>query len=187
MRTQERSRLPRARLQRAPTRFRPGRSDGSVLVTTLGMLGAVGLQASALRNNQGSYERTQTSILTQGIFDAMRANLTGVGSGAYNTSGWVCTSTAGAGLAGSDLRRWIDNLQQQIHADACGSIESVPRWPHGRCVGTTRATGGGGAQIVRRGRSCERFPQSFTQPHDRQLPSAAAAPRRSAATSAWSN
>jgi type IV pilus assembly protein PilV len=47
----------------------------SVLVVSLGLLGAVALQATALRNNQGSYERTQTAILTQGIFDAMRANM----------------------------------------------------------------------------------------------------------------
>jgi prepilin-type N-terminal cleavage/methylation domain-containing protein len=69
----------------------------SILVVSLGLLGAVALQATALRNNQGSYERTQTAILTQGIFDAMRANITGIAS--YNTGGMICVAPAAADLA----------------------------------------------------------------------------------------
>ena len=121
----------------------------SVLVVSLGMLGAAALQASALRNNQGSYERTQTSILTQGIFDAMRANLTGVTANSYNTGGWVCATPASNGLAGSDIARWLDSLHAQIHSGACGSINCIA----GACtVGVrwddSRATGGVAMQVV---------------------------------------
>ncbi len=95
----------------------------SVLVVSLGLLGAVALQATALRNNQGSYERTQTAILTQGIFDAMRANLPGVIAGSYDTGGLICAAPAAADLATRDLARWIASLQTQIHAGACGAVD----------------------------------------------------------------
>jgi type IV pilus assembly protein PilV len=121
----------------------------SVLVVTIGLLGAVALQATALRNNQGSYERTQTSILAQGIFDAMRANLAGVNGNGYNTGGWVCEAPAANSLAGSDIARWIGNLHEQIHPGACGSIACVGgvctvgvRWDD------SRATGGSATQAV---------------------------------------
>ena len=121
----------------------------SLVIVSIGLLGAAALQATALRNNQGSYERTQTSILTQGIFDAMRANRDGVSANGYNTGGWMCAAPANSSLASSDLGRWIDNLHQQIHVDACGNIDCVAlactvqiRWDD------SRATGGGAAQLV---------------------------------------
>ena len=118
----------------------------SVVIVTIGLLGAAALQANALRNNQGSYERTQTSILTQGIFDAMRANLPGVTANGYNTNGFVCAAPGAGGLAGSDIDRWIGNLQQQIHPGACGSIECNGRdctvrvrWDDSRVAGGNAA------------------------------------------------
>lgn len=121
----------------------------SVLIVTLGLLGAAALQATALRNNQGSYERTQTSILTQGIFDAMRANLAAVNANRYNTGGYICTAPIASSLAGSDIARWIGTLKTQIHSGACGSISCSA----GACtVGVrwddSRATGGATAQVV---------------------------------------
>ena len=121
----------------------------SILVVTTGLLGAAALQATALRNNQGSYERTQTSILTQGMFDAMRANLAGVNANSYNTGGWVCTAPDPAGLANSDIARWINTLQTQIHSGACGSINCTT----GACTVSvrwddSRATGGSSAQVI---------------------------------------
>lgn len=95
----------------------------SVLVVSLGLLGAVALQATALRNNQGSYERTQTAILTQGIFDAMRANMPEVNAGAYDTGGLICAAPAAGNLASLDLARWINSMHAQIHPGACGSVD----------------------------------------------------------------
>jgi type IV pilus assembly protein PilV len=121
----------------------------SVLIVSLGLLGAAALQATALRNNQGSYERTQTSILTQGMFDAMRANLVAVNASSYNTGDYICTAPTGAGLANSDIARWINTLQTQIHSGACGKIICTT----GACAVSvrwddSRATGGGTAQVV---------------------------------------
>lgn len=121
----------------------------AVVIVTVGLLGAAALQASALRNNQGSYERTQSSILSQGMFDAMRANLVDVNANAYNTNGWLCTAPSASGLAASDQARWISGLQAQINPGACGSIACAS----GACtVGVrwddSRATGGSSAQLV---------------------------------------
>lgn len=121
----------------------------SVLVMSTGLLGAAALQANAMRGAQGSWERTQVSVLSQSIFDAIRANVTGMTAGAYNTAGWVCTAGAAATLADSDVARWVDNLHTQINPSACGRIACVAR----TCtVGVrwddSRALGGLSAQIV---------------------------------------
>jgi type IV pilus assembly protein PilV len=121
----------------------------SVVIVTLGLLGAAALQANALRNNQGAYERTQTSILTQGIFDAMRANLAGVDSNGYDTGGYVCAAQSAGGLAGSDVDVWIANLHRQIHAGACGSIDCTGRACTVRVRwDDSRATAGSSAHVV---------------------------------------
>lgn len=114
----------------------------SVLVVTVGVLGAAALQATALRNNQGSYDRTQSAIVTQGMLDAMRANLPGVNAGSYNTNGYVCKAPANSSLVSSDIARWITTVQQQLNAEACGSISCaagvctvIVRWDDSRLTG----------------------------------------------------
>jgi len=121
----------------------------AVLVVSLGMLGAAALQANALRSNQGSYERTQVAILSQGIFDAMRANLAGVDSGAYNTNGWACAASGSGSLAASDLSRWIDQVHAQMNPGACAQVSCVARV----CVVSvrwddSRVAGGSSARVV---------------------------------------
>ena len=46
----------------------------AVLVMGIGLLGVAAMQATALRNNQSALERTQATIQTYSILDAMRAN-----------------------------------------------------------------------------------------------------------------
>jgi type IV pilus assembly protein PilV len=122
----------------------------SVLVVSTGLLGAAALTASAMRNNQGSYERTQSSILTQGIFEAMRANLAAVNASSYNTDGWVCAVAADpASLAARDIARWVGTVKTQINADACGRIVCAS----GACTVSvrwddSRSTGGASAQVI---------------------------------------
>lgn len=121
----------------------------SVLVVSIGLLGAVALQAAALRNNQGSYERTQAGILTQGILDAMRANLDGVNAGQYDTGGFICTAPNTTNLATRDLARWIGDLQAQMNGGACGQVACAT----GACTITvrwddSRAAGGSSAQTM---------------------------------------
>ncbi len=121
----------------------------SILLVTLGVLGASAMQTVALRNNQSSYEGTQSTILIQGLLDAMRANPKGVAAGSYNTSGWRCTATTGAGLHNSDLARWVGGLREQINPSACGQVACTT----GSCAisvrwDDTRGLGGGATKTV---------------------------------------
>jgi len=62
--------------------MRPRRTSGftlievliAVLVLGIGLLGVAGLQSVALSMNQGSYVRTQATVLARDIADRMRAN-----------------------------------------------------------------------------------------------------------------
>jgi type IV pilus assembly protein PilV len=104
----------------------------SILLVTLGVLGASAMQTVALRNNQSSYEGTQSSILVQGLLDAMRSNAAGVTAGNYNTSGWLCTAPTATTLPARDMARWINALHDQMNAAACGRVT---------CAATTGSAG----------------------------------------------
>ena len=105
---------------------KPGRKTGSrgftlieilvaVTILSIGLLGLAGLQTTALRNNQASLMRTQASLLAYDMADRMRANLSAVGAGSYDsgtttpavTSG--CSSLTGCdttAMAANDLAEW---------------------------------------------------------------------------------
>ena len=122
----------------------------SVVVLAIGLLGAAGLQSSALRNNQSSYERAQMTVLAQGMLDAMRNNLAGVDAAGYQKTSWTCSAPTGSGLATADVARWIGDLKTQINSSACGQIECAGR----NCtVGIrwddSRGTGGSSALVFR--------------------------------------
>lgn len=55
----------------------------AIVVLSIGLLGLAGLQFSALRGNNQSYERSQAHILAGQIADAMRANRVAAGAGAF--------------------------------------------------------------------------------------------------------
>ncbi len=83
----------------------------SVLIMAVGLLGIAAMQATALRNSQGSTERSQAVILSYSIVDAMRANRVAAIAGEYNTGGWACTLPAGGTLATNDRRDWLSSLK----------------------------------------------------------------------------
>lgn len=99
----------------------------SIVVLSIGLLGAAALQASALRNNQFSYERAQTTVLGQSILDAMRSNLAAVDAGSYQMTTWTCEAPAAASLAQRDLARWIGDIQTQIGPGSCGRVSCQAR------------------------------------------------------------
>ncbi len=124
----------------------------SVVVVSIGLLGAAAMQATALRNNQGSYERTQVTLLTQSIFDAMRSNNNGTAAanGEYNLASLTCSAPPGVTLASTDVSNWILSLRSQINSTACGQINCTAsrsctvsiQW------NDSRATGGSTAQLI---------------------------------------
>jgi type IV pilus assembly protein PilV len=121
----------------------------SVLVLSIGLLGASALQVTGLRNNQSNYEHAQMTVLTQSMLDAMRNNLAGVEAGEYEIAAWTCAAPAGATLAADDVAQWIDSVQAQIHPGACGRI-TCPGAGRDCTVGIrwddSRATGGSDTQ-----------------------------------------
>ena len=121
----------------------------SVLVVSIGMFGAAALQSTALRNNQGSYERTQVNVAANSMLDAMRSNVAGVTAGSYQMADWTCSAPSSGTLAQTQLNQWITDLQAQVNSSACGRIDCTAR----QCtVGVrwddSRASGGSDAQTV---------------------------------------
>ncbi|WP_026816749.1 type IV pilus modification protein PilV [Arenimonas composti] len=122
----------------------------AVLVLAIGMLGVAAMQATSLRNSQGSLERSQAVVLAYGIMDAMRANMLAARANSYNMTLTCTVPTAGTSLASRDLNAWMTSLQATVGASACGSVqcasnvcEVIVQW------NDQRATGGIAAQQLR--------------------------------------
>jgi len=116
----------------------------AVLVMAIGLLGIAALQATALRNSQGSLERSQAVIQSYTIFDAMRANRNEALKAAYNIA-MTCEKGDGATLAKKDINRWLDAMQRTLGPTTCGQVNCDDK---GLCKvnvqwNDTRATGGG--------------------------------------------
>ncbi len=100
----------------------------SVLVMAIGLLGIAAMQTIALRNSQGSLERSQAVISAYAALDAMRANRAQALAGAYNTGGFICSASGSASLAAADTTAWINGWRTALGLDAadaasgCGSI-----------------------------------------------------------------
>lgn len=93
----------------------------AVLVLSVGLLGLAALQATALRNNQSSLQRSAGVVYTYSIIESMHANVDAARAGTYNM-GRICTVPAGGTLIQNDQRQWMRMLQQNLGADACGAI-----------------------------------------------------------------
>lgn len=101
----------------------------SLFVLSIGLLGLAALQATSLALNTDSYLRTQATFFAYDILDRMRANPTGLSSGAYDvaTSGDAATKASssvtcdGSGnacdnlnLAAGDLGDWYRRMDQVL-------------------------------------------------------------------------
>lgn len=131
----------------------------SVLIMAVGLLGIAAMQATALRNSQGSTERSQAVIQSYAIIDAMRANREQALGGAYNTGGWMCQAPAAGNLSANDRASWLRSLRTTIaddiaDASICGNIDCTAatsicvvgvRWDESR-TGSTGGTQAGSAQ-----------------------------------------
>ena len=94
----------------------------AVAILAFGLLGIAALQATALRNSQSSYQRSQAVTLTYSILDRMRANRTVTLANGYNTTR-TCTVDASDGTqAGNDIHDWMQDTQDVLGTSACGTI-----------------------------------------------------------------
>jgi len=93
----------------------------AILVLAVGMLGVAALQATALRNTQSSFERTQAVVESYSIIDAMRANRDTAVIGGYDID-WTCSAPDADDLVTAEQRAWIQSLQLNLGGQACGRI-----------------------------------------------------------------
>lgn len=129
----------------------------AVLIMGIGLLGIAALQTTALRNSQGSLERSQAVMQTYAILDAMRANRPAAISDNYDMA--MCTPPNTVDLAGTDRTQWLGALRTTINPSACGQISCVVnnctvtvQWNDSRAANAASANGtvaGGAAYQVR--------------------------------------
>lgn len=101
----------------------------SVLVLAIGLLGIAAMQATALRNNEGAFGRSQAVMQSYSILDTMRANQQVANAGAYNRAR-TCVTPAAGSRVDNEWRQWMLSMKQTLgDSDAtCGQIA---------CDGTT--------------------------------------------------
>ncbi len=123
----------------------------AVLILSLGLLGMAGLQANALKANQGSYTRSQAVMLSYYILDAMRADRAAAVGLSYNMN---ATCSPGAitttDLPGNTRRDWLTSLRVglgdanttcgAITCDALGNCAVSITWDDSRASGGTTQT-----------------------------------------------
>ncbi len=96
----------------------------AVVILAFGMLGIAALQAASLRNSQSALERSQATVQTYAILDAMRANLSVARIGGYNLTTMTCAAPDTGDLAANDLHNWINSLKSSLgdSGNTCGKI-----------------------------------------------------------------
>ena len=125
----------------------------AVAILAFGLLGIAALQATALRNSQSSYQRSQAVTLSYSILDRMRANRTVTLANGYNTTK-TCTVSASDGTqAGNDIRDWMQDTQAVLGTSACGTINCSQPAATYQCTITvewddSRGTKGSSAQTL---------------------------------------
>lgn len=93
----------------------------AVLIMAIGLLGIAALQATALRNSQSALQRSQATMQTYAILDAMRANVAAARIGQYNLA-MTCAPPDAGSLIASDLHNWIGSMKDSLGPSACGKI-----------------------------------------------------------------
>jgi type IV pilus assembly protein PilV len=94
----------------------------AVVVLAFGLLGIATMQMSALRNSQSSMDRSQATVQSYAILDAMRANLAVARIGGYDLTPMTCSAPAPGTLAQNDLSAWMTSLKQSMGESACAQI-----------------------------------------------------------------
>lgn len=97
----------------------------AIAILAFGLLGIAALQATALRNSQSSYDRSQAVALSYSILDRMRANLDAARIGGYDIPK-TCSPPATGDQVANDLHDWIGDIQSTLRDDnACGTIKCL--------------------------------------------------------------
>ncbi|WP_192894159.1 type IV pilus modification protein PilV [Guyparkeria sp. SCN-R1] len=145
----------------------------AVLVLSIGFLGIAALQAKALSNNNSAMARTQATIASYSILDAMRADRANALAGDYDTTvtysasstsndgnvtaASCSTSTSLSGLADAQVQAWCagggSGAPNGLAALGDGATGTIVCDSNGVCTITVtfddgKATGGEATQAV---------------------------------------
>ena len=106
-------------------KMRNGTSEPIYEKYVMGLLGMAGLQANALKANQGSYTRSQAVMLSYYMLDTMRADRDGAVASRYNMTA-TCSPAAitTTDLAGNTRQDWLQSLRDALGNEdtTCGVI-----------------------------------------------------------------
>lgn len=94
----------------------------AIVILAFGLLGIAALQMTALRGSQSSLQRSQATVQTYAILDAMRANREAARIGGYNLTSMTCKAPDRGSLAMNDLANWIGSLKQTLGDSACAMV-----------------------------------------------------------------
>jgi type IV pilus assembly protein PilV len=94
----------------------------SVVILGLGLLGLAGLMASSTKNSHSAYLRSEATILTYSILDAMRADLcavkpagvVGARVGSYDIAMASAPQTSPTEPAKIQQKRWLDEVAARL-------------------------------------------------------------------------
>jgi type IV pilus assembly protein PilV len=97
----------------------------TVVILSIGLLGMAALQASALKNNQSSFQRSQAVMLIYYMMDAMRTNRSDAASEQYDMTKTCTVPAAGSTLVANDRHVWLQALKDNIgdSTTTCGEID----------------------------------------------------------------
>lgn len=84
----------------------------AIVILSIGLLGLAGLQATSIKSNEGSYYRSQATILANDIIDRMRANRTAAIAGNYNLSALKSSHDSTSTRADKDLTEWLTQVSK---------------------------------------------------------------------------
>lgn len=107
----------------------------AMLVAAFGILGVVGMNATSIKLQADSANRSQAALYAQDIFDRMRANRVNAVAGRYNRTLKAAVPADNSTMANQDLRTWMTNLQRglplgdaAINVNAIGDATVTIQW-----------------------------------------------------------
>ena len=95
----------------------------AILVSVIGLFGAMKMQMNAVSNTHSSYFRSQAAIVSEALVDQMRVNSTAALTGKYDITLTESAPISG-GLEVADLTQWRSDLAAGLPSGV-GSVACV--------------------------------------------------------------
>lgn len=107
----------------------------SLLILSVGLLGLGSLQTVGVQNNNSAFQRSQATLLSYEIVEAMRANRYGAINGRYNRGFEDADPDPTASMAAMDVSLWLNNVtgslaggEGSINVTNAGDVTVRIRW-----------------------------------------------------------